>query len=219
MKEKINTLDNKILKEIDLDKSIFSVEIKDEIIYRMVRYQLAKRRSGNHKTKGISEISGTTKKPFKQKGTGSARQGSRRSPQMRGGSVIFGPLVRSHAHKMPKKVRSLALKMALSIKFKSGKLKVLNDFKINKPKTSLLINKLSGLKINSALFVDGKEVEKNFYFAVKNVPNVDLLPAAGINVYDIVKRDHLILSEDALKALEERFKEWVWFRQRKLLRF
>ena len=190
-----------------MDKSIFGLESKDEIIHRMIRYQLAKKRSGNHKTKGISEISGSTKKPFKQKGTGSARQGSRRSPQMRGGSVIFGPLVRSHAHKMPKKVRSLALKMALSIKFKSGKLKVLNDFKINKPKTSLLINKLSGLKINSALFVDGKEVEKNFYFAVKNVPNVDLLPAAGINVYDIVKRDHLILSEDALKALEERFKE------------
>ncbi|MBC10539.1 MAG: 50S ribosomal protein L4 [Rickettsiales bacterium] len=207
MKQNIVNFEDKRLRDIDLDKSIFGLESKDEIIHRMIRYQLAKKRSGNHKTKGISEISGSTKKPFKQKGTGSARQGSRRSPQMRGGSVIFGPLVRSHAHKMPKKVRSLALKMALSIKFKSGKLKVLNDFKINKPKTSLLINKLSGLKINSALFVDGKEVEKNFYFAVKNVPNVDLLPAAGINVYDIVKRDHLILSEDALKALEERFKE------------
>ena len=219
MKQNIVNFEDKRLRDIDLDKSIFGLESKDEIIHRMIRYQLAKKRSGNHKTKGISEISGSTKKPFKQKGTGSARQGSRRSPQMRGGSVIFGPLVRSHAHKMPKKVRSLALKMALSIKFKSGKLKVLNDFKINKPKTSLLINKLSGLKINSALFVDGKEVEKNFYFAVKNVPNVDLLPAAGINVYDIVKRDHVILSEDALKALEERFKEWVWFRQRKLLRF
>ena len=207
MKQNVVNFEDKRLRDIDLDKSIFGLESKDEIIHRMIRYQLAKKRSGNHKTKGISEISGSTKKPFKQKGTGSARQGSRRSPQMRGGSVIFGPLVRSHAHKMPKKVRSLALKMALSIKFKSGKLKVLNDFKINKPKTSLLINKLSGLKINSALFVDGKEVEKNFYFAVKNVPNVDLLPAAGINVYDIVKRDHLILSEDALKALEERFKE------------
>ena len=207
MKQNIVNFEDKRLRDIDLDKSIFGLESKDEIIHRMIRYQLAKKRSGNHKTKGISEISGSTKKPFKQKGTGSARQGSRRSPQMRGGSVIFGPLVRSHAHKMPKKVRSLALKMALSIKFKSGKLKVLNDFKINKPKTSLLISKLSGLKINSALFVDGKEVEKNFYFAVKNVPNVDLLPAAGINVYDIVKRDHLILSEDALKALEERFKE------------
>jgi len=219
MKQNIVNFEDKRLRDIDLDKSIFGLESKDEIIHRMIRYQLAKKRSGNHKTKGISEISGSTKKPFKQKGTGSARQGSRRSPQMRGGSVIFGPLVRSHAHKMPKKVRSLALKMALSIKFKSGKLKVLNDFKINKPKTSLLISKLSGLKINSALFVDGKEVEKNFYFAVKNVPNVDLLPAAGINVYDIVKRDHLVLSEDALKSLEERFKEWAWFRQRKLLRF
>ena len=116
MKQEIKSLDNKVVREIDLDKKIFGVEIKNEIIHRMIRYQLAKKRSGNHKTKGISEISGTTRKPFKQKGTGSARQGSRRSPQMRGGAVIFGPQVRSHAHKLPKKIRSLALKMALSNK-------------------------------------------------------------------------------------------------------
>ena len=106
MKMEVNSLDNKKIKDIDLDKQIFGVELKEEIIYRMVRYQMAKRRSGNHKTKGISEISGTTKKPFKQKGTGSARQGSKRSPQMRGGAVIFGPQVRSHAHKLPKKLKS-----------------------------------------------------------------------------------------------------------------
>ena len=103
MKQEIKNLDNKVLKQIDLNKSIFGVDVKNEVIQRMIRYQLAKKRSGNHKTKGISEISGTTKKPFKQKGTGSARQGSRRSPQMRGGAVIFGPEVRSHAHKLPKK--------------------------------------------------------------------------------------------------------------------
>ena len=106
MKIEVNSLDNKKIKDIDLDKQIFGLELKEEIIYRMVRYQLAKRRSGNHKTKGISEISGTTKKPFKQKGTGNARQGSKRSPQMRGGAVIFGPQVRSHAHKLPKKLKN-----------------------------------------------------------------------------------------------------------------
>ena len=116
MKEKINSIDNKPLKEVDLDKSIFGIELREDIIYRMVRYQLAKKRSGNHKTKGISEISGSTRKPFKQKGTGNARQGSRRSPQMRGGAVIFGPKVRSHEHKLPKKIKSLALRMAISKK-------------------------------------------------------------------------------------------------------
>ena len=114
MKYKVNSLDNKVIKEISLQKDIFEVPMNQQIIHRMVRYQMAKKQSGNHKTKGISEISGTTKKPFKQKGTGSARQGSKRSPQMRGGSVIFGPQVRSHSHKLPKKIRSLALKMALS---------------------------------------------------------------------------------------------------------
>ena len=204
MKQEIKDFDDKKIREISLDKSIFGLESKDEIIYRMIRYQLAKKRSGNHKTKGIS---GSTRKPFKQKGTGSARQGSRRSPQMRGGSVIFGPLVRSHSHKLPKKIRVLALKMALSVKFKEGKLKILNDFKISKPKTSLLRNKLSNLKINSALFIDGNEIEKNFKFAARNVPDIDLLPLIGINVYDIIKRDYLVLSEDALKGLEERYKQ------------
>ena len=128
MKQEIKNLDNKVLKQIDLNKSIFGVDVKNEVIQRMIRYQLAKKRSGNHKTKGISEISGTTKKPFKQKGTGSARQGSRRSPQMRGGAVIFGPEVRSHAHKLPKKIRSMALKMALSNKFKEGRLKIVSVY-------------------------------------------------------------------------------------------
>ena len=207
MKQEIKSLENKVVKEIDLDKNIFGVEIKNEIIHRMIRYQLAKKRSGNHKTKGISEISGTTRKPFKQKGTGSARQGSRRSPQMRGGAVIFGPQVRSHAHKLPKKIKSLALRMALSNKFKEGKLTVVSDFKINKPKTSFLKNLLAKLNINSALFIDGKEIEKNFKFAIRNVPMTDFLPITGINVYDIVRRDSLVLSEKALDGLNERFKD------------
>ena len=207
MKQEIKSLENKVLKQIDLNKSIFGLEVKNDIIHRMIRFQLAKKRSGNRKTKGISEISGTTRKPFKQKGTGSARQGSRRSPQMRGGAVIFGPEVRSHSHKLPKKIKSLALRMALSNKFKEGKLTVVSDFKINKPKTSFLKNLLAKLNINSALFIDGKEIEKNFKFAIRNVPMTDFLPITGINVYDIVRRDSLVLSEKALDGLNERFKD------------
>ena len=146
MKQEVKSFDDKVLKEISLDKSIFGLEPKDTIIHRMIRYQLSKKRSGIHKTKGISEISGTTKKPFKQKGTGNARQGSRRSPQMRGGAVIFGPQVRSHSHKLPKKIRSLALRMVLSSKLKDGKLKIMEDFKLSKPKTSVLKSKLVKLK-------------------------------------------------------------------------
>ena len=137
MKERVCNLDNKSLNEISLNKFIFGIEFNPDVIHRMIRYQLAKRRSGNHKTKNISEISGTTKKPFKQKGTGSARQGSKRSPQMRGGAVIFGPVVRSHAHKLPKRIRNLALRIAISKKLKDGRLKIIDNFKISKNKTSL----------------------------------------------------------------------------------
>ncbi|MFL2649865.1 MAG: 50S ribosomal protein L4 [Alphaproteobacteria bacterium] len=207
MKIEVNSLDNKKIKDIDLDKQIFGLELKEEIIYRMVRYQLAKRRSGNHKTKGISEISGTTKKPFKQKGTGNARQGSKRSPQMRGGAVIFGPQVRSHAHKLPKKIKKLALKMAISKKVKDGKFRIINELKMSKPKTNLFRSKLAGLKLDSALFIDGKDIDYNFLLASKNVPKIDILPVAGINVYDILKRDYLVLSENALNGIKERFKE------------
>ena len=206
MKQEIKSLENKVIKEIDLDKTIFGVEVKNEIIHRMVRYQLAKKRSGNHKTKGISEISGTTRKPFKQKGTGSARQGSRRSPQMRGGAVIFGPQVRSHAHKLPKRIRALALKMALSNKLKEGKLKLISDFKISKPKTSFLTSKLVKMEIDSALFIDGVDVEKNFKHAVKNIPKTDFLPISGINVYDIIRRKFLVISEKALLGINDRFR-------------
>ena len=206
MKIEVNSLDNKKIKDIDLDKQIFGLELKEEIIYRMVRYQLAKRRSGNHKTKGISEISGTTKKPFKQKGTGNARQGSKRSPQMRGGAVIFGPQVRSHAHKLPKKIKKLALKMAISKKIKDGKFRIINELKMSKPKTNLFRSKLASLKLESALFIDGKDIDNNFLLASKNVPKIDILPVEGINVYDILKRDHLVLSENAVNSINERFK-------------
>ncbi len=218
MKEKINNLDNKTLKEIELDSSIFNIDLNEEIIHRMVRFQLAKRRSGNHKTKGISEISGTTKKPFKQKGTGSARQGSKRSPQMRGGAVIFGPQVRSHAHKLPKKIKKLALKMALSKKLKDGKLKIIDELKISNPKTSLFKNKLSNLKIDSALFVDGTSLDKNFVLASNNVPNIDVLPLVGLNVYDILRRDYLVFSVSAVTGIQERLNKWKKFQQKEYLK-
>ncbi len=206
MKYKVNSLDNKVVKEISLQKDIFEVPMNQQIIHRMVRYQMAKKQSGNHKTKGISEISGTTKKPFKQKGTGSARQGSKRSPQMRGGSVIFGPQVRSHSHKLPKKIRSLALRMALSQKASVGKLKILSDLNINKSKTSLLKDKIQKMDIKSALFIGGNKVNVNFLLASRNIPNIDILPSQGLNVYSILKRDFLVLSEDALNFINSRFK-------------
>ena len=209
MKHQVNSLDNKSVKDIDLEKAIFGVPYREDIIYRMIRYQAAKKQSGNHKTKGISEISGTTKKPFKQKGTGSARQGSKRSPQMRGGAVIFGPQVRSHAHKLPKKIKNLALKIALSKKLSDGKLKVVSDIKLAKSKTSLLKNKLKTLGVDSVLFVAGKDIDNNFLLASRNIPNIDFLPFQGINVYTIIKRDFLILSQDVLELLNERFSKWV----------
>ena len=207
MKINVCSLDNKSLKEVNLDKNIFQVEVKNEIIYRMVRYQLAKKQSGNHSTKSISEISGTTKKPFKQKGTGSARQGSRRSPHMRGGSAMFGPRVRSHAHKLPKKIRSLALKMSLSQKCSEGKIKILSDLALSKSKTSLLQDKIKKFDAKSILFIGGKKIEENFLNASKNIPNIDVLPSQGLNVYNILRRDYLFISEDALNFINERFKD------------
>ena len=207
MKCEVNSLDNKKVKDMTLNKDIFGLDLKEEIIYRMVRYQLSKKRSGNHKTKGISEISGTTKKPFKQKGTGSDRQGSKRSPQMRGGAVIFGPQVRSHAHKLPKKIKQLALKMAISKKIKDGKFKIISELKMSKPKTSTFREKLSSLKLESALFIEKDQIDSNFFMASKNVPKIDVLPLAGINVYDILRRDFLVFSENAIGGILERFKK------------
>ena len=207
MKLQVSSLDNKVIKDIKLEKNIFGLPFREDIIYRMLRYQSAKRQSGNHKTKGISEISGTTKKPFKQKGTGSARQGSKRSPQMRGGAVIFGPQVRSHAHKLPKKIRSLALKIALSKKFSDGKIKIINEAKIKDNKTASLKNKIKKLGIRSALFISGEKIDSNFFLASRNIPNIDYLPINGINVYTIFKRDYLIIAEEALQSLNKRFEK------------
>jgi len=180
--------------------------VRRDILTRMVNYQLAKRRSGNHKTKQIWEVSGTTKKPYAQKGTGRARQGSLRSAQFRGGGVIFGPVVRSHAHDMPKKVRVLALKTALSAKAAEGKLVVLEKAVTGSLKTKDLAAQLTKLNLSNALFIDGQALDRNFALASRNLPHIDVLPSQGANVYDILRRDTLVLTKDGLEALEARLK-------------
>lgn len=206
MKIAVKTFDNTSAGEIDLDDSVFGLEVRTDLLHRMVNWQLAKRRSGNHKTKGISEISGTTKKPYKQKGTGHARQGSMRSPQFRGGARIFGPVVRSHAHDLPKKVRKLALRHALSSKAAEGKLVVVDAVVADSHKTKGLAAKLSALGLDSALILAGEQIDTNFALAARNLPFIDVLPSQGANVYDILRRDTLVLSCQAVEQLEARLK-------------
>jgi large subunit ribosomal protein L4 len=206
MKLDVVNLDAQTVGSVELADEVFGVAVRRDILTRMVNYQLAKRRSGNHKTKQIWEVSGTTKKPYAQKGTGRARQGSLRSAQFRGGGVIFGPVVRSHAFDLPKKVRSLALKVALSAKAAEGKLVVLDKAVTDSNKTKLLVGQLAKLKLTNALFIDGAELNVNFALASRNIPHVDVLPSQGANVYDILRRDTLVLTQDGLQALEARLK-------------
>lgn len=206
MKAVIKNLKNEAVGEIDLDEGVFGVPVRADILARMVNYQLAKRRAGTHKTKGISDIAGTTKKPYKQKGTGRARQGSLRSPQFRGGATIFGPVVRSHAHDLTKKVRKLALKTALASKQADGKLVVLDEAKVDSHKTKALAALLKGLGLDSALIIDGANLDQNFVRAAGNLPAIDVLPEQGANVYDILRRDTLVLTRNAVEQLEARLK-------------
>jgi len=206
MKTTVKNLNNEEVGEIDLDEAVFGVPLRTDLLARMVNYQLAKRRSGNHKTKGISDISGTTKKPHRQKGTGRARQGSLRSPQFRGGAVIFGPVVRSHAHDLNKKVRKLALKTALSTKLAEGKLVVLDVASIDSHKTKEMALRFKKLGLSSALIIDGANLDVNFVRASSNLPLIDVLPEQGANVYDILRRDTLVLTRNAVEQLEARLK-------------
>ena len=206
MKYDVINLKKKSVGSVELLDNVFGLEVRGDILHRVVRWQLAKRRAGTHKTKGVSEISGTTKKPFRQKGTGSARQGSLRSPQMRGGAVIFGPVVRSHVHGLPKRVRSLGLKTALSAKAKDGKLVILDATSVKGGKTKALTAQFKTLGWTSALIIDGAQVDESFARAARNVPGVDVLPSQGANVYDILRRDTLVLTKAAVEKLEERLK-------------
>jgi len=180
--------------------------VREDLIFRAVNWQLAKRRSGNHKTKGISEISGTTKKPYAQKGTGRARQGSLRSPQFRGGARIFGPVVRSHEHDLTKKVRKLALKTALSAKAAAGQLVVIDEAATDSHKTKTLAISLKAMGFESLLVIGGADLNENFVRAARNIPLVDVLPSQGANVYDIIRRNTLVLTRSAVSDLEARLK-------------
>lgn len=204
MQAKVTTLDSESVGMMELDDAIFGAPVRADILNRVVKWQLAKRRAGTHKTRGISEISGTTAKPWRQKGTGRARHGSRRSPQFRGGAVTFGPVVRDHAFGLPKKVRKLGLRIALSAKAADGKLVVIDQAKLDAPKTRSLVAKLAKLSWGSALVIDGPEIDANFRRAASNIPKFDVLPQQGANVYDILRRDTLVLTKAAVEHLEAR---------------
>ena len=206
MKLEIRSLDNQNKGDIELSSDIYGLEPRKDILARMVNYQLAKRRAGTHKVKTRSEIARTGAKLFRQKGTGRARAGSARVSQFRGGGVAFGPHNRDHAHKLPKKVRALALKMALSSKIVSKQLVILEDLAIKEPKTKALQTQLNMLGMKNALFIGDNDVASysNFDKAVRNIPNMDILPARGINVYDILRREQLVLSKAAVAYLQER---------------
>jgi large subunit ribosomal protein L4 len=189
---------------IDLADSVFGIDVRADILHRVVNWQLAKRRAGTHKTKTRSEIRATTAKMYKQKGTGRARHATRSVNLWRGGGRSFGPVVRDHAVDLPKKVRALGLRCALSSKAREGKLLVLDAARLDAPRTKDLVARLLGLSVTSALVVDGAEVDRNFQLASRNLPHVDVLPAMGANVYDILRRDLLVLTTDAVRSLEER---------------
>lgn len=207
MKVAVKTLENKDAGSLELDQTVFGLPVRDDILLVMVRYQLAKRRAGTHQTRGISQVSGTGKKPYKQKGTGNARQGSLRSPQFRGGATIFGPQSRDHTIELPKKIRRLALKTALSSKAAKGQIVVLDDVKASSHKTAAMATTLEKLGIGNALVIAGLEVDTNFARATGNIPMVDVLSVNGANVYDILRRETLVLTKDAVAALTERLKD------------
>jgi large subunit ribosomal protein L4 len=206
MKLTVRNIDNEEVGDIELPDEIFGLPIRRDILARVANWQLARRRAGTHKAKGISEIRGTTKKPYKQKGTGRARQGSLRSPQFRGGARIFGPVVRSHAFDLQKKVRRLGLKIALSAKQDEGKLVVIDTAHIDEGKTKALRARLAALGGDSVLIIDGSVIEENFARATRNLPCVDVLPQQGANVCDILRRDTLVLTREAVRQLEARLK-------------
>jgi len=209
MKIDVKTIDNKAAGNITLADAVFGVAPRADIVARVVKWQLAKRRAGTHKVKSRAEVSITTAKMFKQKGTGRARHGSAAVVQFRGGGVVHGPVVRDHGHALPKKVRQLGLRSALSTKAADGKLLVIDSLAStgkSAGKTARLREQLSKLGAENALIIGGAELDAAFVKAARNIPLVDVLPQQGINVYDILRRDVLVLSKDAAAHLEERLK-------------
>jgi len=206
MKTDVTTLDASKAGDITLDEGVFGVPVRSDVLQRMVVWQLAKRRAGTHKVQSRGEVKGSTKKIYRQKGTGGARHGDRKPSLFRGGAPAFGPVVRSHEKKLPKKIRKLALKTALSSKLADGKLIIIDSLALAQPKTRDLGGKLEKLGLSSVLFIDGAEVDANFSKAAQNLGGVDVLPSQGTNVYDILRRDTLVLSKSAVEILEARLK-------------
>jgi large subunit ribosomal protein L4 len=206
MRAKVKTLDARNAGEVELSDAIFGLEPRSDLIHRMVRWQLLKRMAGTHHVQDRSEVTTTGKKMYRQKGTGGARHGDKAVPQFRGGGKAFGPKPRSHAIDLPKKVRALALKHALSAKVKAGEVLVLDRAASTDGKTKGLKQAFEKLELTNALIIDGAEIEAGFARAARNIPNIDLLPVQGINVYDILRRKRLVLTKAALEALEARFK-------------
>ena len=206
MELNITSLDGEAKGSVAVSDDIFGLEPRQDLIQRCIVWQLAKRRAGTHKVKGRAEIWRTGKKMYKQKGTGGARHGSQRANLFRGGGRSFGPVVRSHAIELPKKVRVLALKHALSAKAKDGGIILIEDAKLAQTKTKSLKGHLAKLGVANALVIDGAEIDNVFRLAARNIPNIDVLPIQGINVYDILRRNTLVLTRAALDALEARLK-------------
>jgi large subunit ribosomal protein L4 len=208
MKLDVIKLDGGKAGSVDLDDAIFGIaDIRGDILQRVVTWQLAKRRSGNHKIQVRNEVSRTGKKMYKQKGTGSARHGSRRAAQFVGGAKAHGPVVRSHAFDLPKKIRAMALRHALSSKAKAGSIIVLDNAVLTDPKTAALRATFDKIGLKNALVIAGPEVDGNFKLAARNIPNIDVLPNAGLNVYDVLRRHTLVLTKDAVEAINARYAE------------
>lgn len=206
MKCDVINLDNKKSGSVDLDDAVFGATVREDLMARTVTWQLARRRAGTHKVKGRSEVAATKSKPFRQKGSGRARQGTNVAPQMRGGGVVFGPVPRDHEISLPKKVRRAALVSALSSKQAAGRLVVIDEATMDVPKTSALADKVSALGWSNVLLIDGAAVDVNFSLAARNLAGLDVLPSQGANVYDILRRDTLVLTRIGVEKLVERLK-------------
>jgi len=202
----VKTLAGKAAGNITVDDAIFGIDdIRDDILQRTVRWQLARRQAGTHKVKSRGEVNRTTKKYIRQKGSGGARHGSRNAPIFVGGGIAHGPRVRSHAHDLPKKIRKMALAHALSAKVKGDAILVLDEAVLNSGKTKELAGQFAGLGIENALIISGTAVDENFAKAARNIPNIDVLPVAGLNVYDILRRKTLVITKEAAEGIQARF--------------
>ena len=204
MQVDVINFDGKSVGKVDLADQIFGLDARADILHRVVTWQRAKSRAGTHAVKTVSDVAGSGKKAFKQKKTGNARQGEKYNVHMRGGGVVHGPVVRDHSIDLPKKIRSLGLKMALSSKVKDGNLIVIDSEKLASVKTGAVAKQLKKLNLDSALFVGATDLDENFRKSVANIPNIDALPTIGLNVLDILKHEKLVLTADAVKAVEAR---------------